>query len=79
VELARDPSTGGVIPPHAIRTGDICRLQPLLSGSAKKRDLTEASKNAVEGVVSRVKEGSITLALRADEEVPFDFESRCWL
>ena len=79
VEVERDASTGGVIPPHAIRTGDICRLQPLLSGSAKKKDVTEAQKVAVEGVVSRVKEGSITLSLRNDEEIPFSFETRCWL
>ena len=79
LELERDGSTGGTIPPHAIRSGDICRLQPLLSGSAKKKDLKEASKNAVEGVVSRVKEGSITLALRNEEEVPFGNDVRCWL
>lgn len=79
MELEKDLSTGGAIPPHAIRTGDVCRLQPLLSGSAKKKDLTEASKNAVEGVISRVKEGSITLSLRTDEQIPFGFETRCWL
>jgi hypothetical protein len=67
------------MPPHAIRTGDICRLQPLLSGSAKKKDLTEATLHAVEGVISRVKENSITLSLRIDEQIPFGFESRCWL
>lgn len=67
------------MPPHAIRTGDIGRLQPLLSGSAKKRDVTEAKRLAVEGVVSRVKEGSITISLRNDEEIPFSFETRCWL
>jgi len=80
VELARDPSVGGgAIPPHAIRTGDICRLQPLLSGSAKKKELAEARQNSVQGVVFRVKESSVTLALRNDEEIPFGFESRCWL
>lgn len=79
VELERDSSTGGILPVHAIRTGDICRLQPLLSRSAKKKDLAEASKTAVEGVISRVKEGSITLSLRTDEEIPFGFETRCWL
>jgi hypothetical protein len=67
------------MPPHAIRTGDICRLQPLLSGSAKKKDITEASKNAIEGVISRVKESSITLSLRTDEQIPFAFETRCWV
>jgi DNA polymerase alpha-associated DNA helicase A len=79
VELERDSSTGGTLPSHAIRTGDICRLQPLLSGSAKKKDLTESSKAAVEGVISRVRESSITLSLRTDEEIPFAFETRCWL
>jgi hypothetical protein len=79
VELERDASTGGVLPPHAIRTGDICRLQPLLSGSAKKKEVSEVRKMAVEGVVSRVKEGSITLSLRTEDEIPFSFETRCWL
>jgi hypothetical protein len=80
VELGRDSSVGGgPIPPHAIRTGDICRLQPLLSGSAKKKDLAEARQTSIEGVISRVREGSITLALRNEEEIPFPFETRCWL
>jgi hypothetical protein len=47
--------------------------------SVKKKDLAEAGKTAVEGVISRVKEGSITLSLRTDEEIPFAFETRCWL
>jgi DNA polymerase alpha-associated DNA helicase A len=50
-----------------------------LSGSAKKKDIVEAKNVAVEGVVSRVKEGSVTLSLRNDEEIPFSFETRCWL
>ena len=80
LELARHPSVGGGgIPPPAIRAGDICRLQPLLSGSAKKKELAEARQNSVEGVISRVKESGVTLALRNDEEIPFGFESRCWL
>ena len=67
------------MPPHAIRTGDICRLQTQLSGSSKKKDLVDASRNAVEGVISRVKENIITLSLRIDVEIPFGSESRCWL
>jgi hypothetical protein len=67
------------MPSHSMRTGDICRLQPLLPGSSKKKNLAEANKAAVEGVISRVKENSITLALRNDEEIPFGFETRCWL
>ena len=46
---------------------------------ALKKDLTEASQTAVEGVISRVKENSITLSLRTDEQIPFGFETRCWL
>jgi hypothetical protein len=79
LDLERDASTGGVMPPHAIRTGDICRLQPQLSGSSKKKDLAEAAKTAVEGVISRVKDNSITLSLRTDEEIPFGLEQRCWM
>ena len=79
VELERDLSTGGIIPPHSIRTGDVCRLQQQLSASAKKKDVADATKNAVEGVIARVKENSITLSLRNDEEIPFALEARCWL
>jgi hypothetical protein len=67
------------MPSHLMRTGDICRLQPLLSGSSKKKALVEAGKTAVEGVISRVKENSITLSLRNDEEISFGFETRFWL
>ena len=45
----------------------------------KKKELAEARQNSVEGVISRVKESGVTLALRNDEEIPFGFESRCWL
>ena len=79
VDVERDVSTGGLLPLHSIRTGDICRLQPLVSGSAKKKEVNEVSKMTVEGVVSRVRENCITIALRVDEEIPFSFDTRCWL
>ncbi|BFZ58095.1 hypothetical protein PYCC9005_005153 [Savitreella phatthalungensis] len=55
----------------AMRTGDLVRLQPQLAGSANKIELAAASKDGVDGVVTRVSDDKITLTLdREDDDVP---------
>lgn len=54
-----------------MRSGDIVRIEDQPAGSAKKAVMTEAKKNGVEGVVSKVTEEKLTVALtHEDGEVP---------
>jgi DNA polymerase alpha-associated DNA helicase A len=62
---------------HGIRTGDIVRVQSMTGGSAKKKEKSEASKEGVEGVVSKVGEGRVSVALdKEDVEIP---TGRLWM
>lgn len=48
---------------HGIRTGDIVRISEMVSGSARKKVKTDAEESGVEGVVVRVQENRLTVAL----------------
>jgi DNA polymerase alpha-associated DNA helicase A len=62
---------------HGIRTGDIVRVQSMTSGSAKKKEKNEAAKEGAEGVVSKVGEGKVSVALDKDDvEIP---TGRLWM
>ena len=66
-----------LLPEHGIRTGDIVLLQAMTSGSAKKKEKNEATKDGAEGVVSKIGESSISVALdREDADVP---NGRLWM
>jgi DNA polymerase alpha-associated DNA helicase A len=66
-----------LLPEHGIRTGDIVRVQTMTGGSAKKKEKTEAAKDGVEGVVSKVGQSSICVAL--DKEDPDIPNGRLWM
>lgn len=69
LELGLDPAiasaeTGGSdLPQHAIRTGDIVRLSEQPSGAAKKKVMTEMRRKGAEGVVTKVGERAVWVAL----------------
>jgi DNA polymerase alpha-associated DNA helicase A len=66
-----------LLPEHGIRTGDIVRVQTVTSGSAKKKEKSEVKKEGVEGVVSKVGESRVCVALdKEDVEVP---SGRLWM
>ena len=85
VELALDTavtSTSTDLPEHGIRTGDIVRLSEQPKGSAKKKDVESLRSKGVEGVVTRVGERAVWVAIGKqgidsdDEEVP---DGKLWL
>ncbi|KAL7266393.1 hypothetical protein RUND412_011062 [Rhizina undulata] len=51
------------LPAHGIRSGDIVRIEEQPSGSAKKKEKAELKEKGVEGVVHRVLEGKIVVAV----------------
>ncbi|RMD39985.1 hypothetical protein DV735_g5144, partial [Chaetothyriales sp. CBS 134920] len=68
IELALDPAvipkgSAGDLPEHAIRTGDIVRVGPKPSDGARKKDRSETEAKGVEGVVVKVRERALQVAL----------------
>lgn len=86
VELALDSAvTGGKdgdgrLPEHDIRAGDIVRVGDLPAGGARKKEHEELKAKGVEGVVTRIGERAVWVALgkdgREEEEVS---SGRLWL
>lgn len=87
VELGLDSAvinkdSKGELPEHGIRTGDIVRLGEMPKGTAKKKEVNELKGKGVEGVVTRVGERAVWVALGKEggsddvEAVP---DGKLWL
>lgn len=91
VELGSDPAvvskgSKGELPEHGVRSGDIVRVGEMPKGTAKKKEVNELKGKGVEGVVVRVGERAVWVALGKDsgnasasegvEEVP---DGKLWL
>ncbi|KAJ9614375.1 hypothetical protein H2200_002511 [Cladophialophora chaetospira] len=87
-ELGLDPAvvykdSKGELPEHGIRTGDIVRVGEMPKGTAKKKEVNELKGKGVEGVVTRVGQRAVWVALGKDgsgnddvEEIP---DGKLWL
>ncbi|KAI5776532.1 hypothetical protein EDC01DRAFT_451991 [Geopyxis carbonaria] len=53
----------GVFPAHGLRSGDVVRIAEQPGGSAKKKEKADMKDQGVEGVVHRVSEGKLTIAV----------------
>lgn len=76
--------SGGVLPGHGIRAGDIVRVGEQPKGGARKKEVGEMKGKAVEGVVTRVGERAVWVAVGKegdrDEEGEGEVgEGRLWL
>lgn len=71
LELEPDASlsSDAKLPAHGLRTGDIVRVAEQPSGAAKKREKAELEGKGVEGVVHRVLEGRLVVAVGDDAGV----------
>lgn len=77
VELAPDSATGGELPEHGIRTGDIVVVAEQPAGSAKKREVRELEERGCRGVVTRVGRAAVWVALDGEgDDVP---AKRLWI
>lgn len=77
-------SSGGGLPEHGIRTGDIVRVGEQPKGGAKKKEVGEMKGKGMEGVVTRVGERAVWVALGKDGDRDDDGdgelgEGRLWL
>jgi DNA polymerase alpha-associated DNA helicase A len=72
LELSLDPavrsSTDEDLPQHGIRTGDIVRVGEQPKGGAKKRDVEMLKSKGAEGVVTRVGQRAVWVAVGKDDD-----------
>ncbi|CAK4032268.1 DNA helicase [Lecanosticta acicola] len=70
-------STGGELPEHGLRVGDICGVAEQPKGAERKKEREGMEKRGVEGVVTRTNKTSVTVALdREDADIP---NGKLWL
>ncbi|KAI9813459.1 MAG: hypothetical protein M1827_004134 [Pycnora praestabilis] len=72
VDLELDPAvSSGELPEHGIRTGDIVSVQEQPAGSAKKKEKTDLKSRGIEGVVTKIADRHLAVALsKEDDDVP---------
>lgn len=81
LELEQDHAIGkaGEIGEHGIRVGDIVRVAEQPKGSERKKDKVGLNERGVEGVVVRVGQKGVQVALEKDEEDADGLGGRLWV
>lgn len=81
LELEQDHAIGnrGEIGEHGIRVGDIVRVGEQPKGAEKKKEKAGLERKSLEGVVVRVGQKSVQVALDRDEEVVDALGGRLWV
>lgn len=75
----------GGLPEHGIRTGDIVSIAEQVAGSAKKKEMKDVERRGVKGVVTRVGQRAVWVAVDAeregmkDEDEGIDWGKRVWI
>ncbi|KAJ3818720.1 P-loop containing nucleoside triphosphate hydrolase protein [Lentinula raphanica] len=78
VELERPSAyhTNPIFPPHSLRTGDIARIEPNANPKSKKPSSTDIKDAAVEGVIYKVSDTRIVLAVDSEHDLNLPERSR---
>ncbi|KAI1390223.1 DNA helicase [Hypoxylon trugodes] len=79
LELGPDSATGGELPEHGLRTGDIVLVSEQPAGSAKKREVKDLERKGAKGVVIKVKRETVAVAVDEDKEDAASFGGRVWM
>lgn len=58
----------GKLPPHGVRQGDIVRIEVQPAGSATRKEKSDIKAAGVEGVVHRIFETKISVAITGDDD-----------
>ena len=68
LELGLDPAVGsGELPEHGLRVGDICAVAEQPKGAERKKEREGMEKRGAEGVVTKVQNEAVTVALDKEE------------
>ncbi|KAG9070124.1 hypothetical protein KI688_009456 [Linnemannia hyalina] len=84
LELSNATSTSPILPPHRLRVGDIVALEEHGTGS-KAKPMKATWKPKLDGVIFRVTETTIVVAIKSrkegenEEEIPKEVQERCRL
>lgn len=84
LELSNATSTSPALPAHKLRVGDIVALEEHGTGS-KGKPMKATWKPKLEGVIFRITETTIVVAIQSrkegenDEEIPKEVQERCRL
>lgn len=84
LELSNATSTSPTLPPHRLRVGDIVALEEHGTGS-KAKPMKATWKPKLDGVIFRVTETTIVVAIKSrkegenEEEIPKEVQERCRL
>ena len=82
LELEPDSAIGSnkvVLSEHGIRVGDIVRVGEQPKGSERKKEKTTMEKRGVEGVVIRVKQKGLNVALGKEDDELNGLGGRIWV
>ena len=81
IEFGPDPATttgAGELPEHGIRTGDIVLVSEQHSGSANKKEVKDLEAKGSRGVVTRVSQHAVYVALDFDDDDNVASMKRIW-
>lgn len=81
LELEQDHAIGnaGEIGENGIRAGDIVRVGEQPKGNEKKKDKSNMETNGLEGVVVRVNQRGVHVALGKEDDDMLGFGGRLWV
>ena len=79
LELEQDNAIGGQIGQHDIRVGDIVRVAAQPKGNERKKEKAEIEGKGVEGVVIRIGQKGIQVALGKEDDEQDVWGSRVWV
>ncbi|GKT75649.1 DNA-binding protein smubp-2 [Colletotrichum tofieldiae] len=79
LELGADPAVSSELPEHGLRPGDIVLVSEQPAGNAKKKEVKELESKGARGVVTRVRNETIGVAVEEGKGEEREFGGRVWL
>ncbi|KAF9879902.1 hypothetical protein CkaCkLH20_02713 [Colletotrichum karsti] len=79
IELNPDPAVSSELPEHGLRPGDIVLVAEQPAGNAKKREVKELESKGARGVVTRVRNESVGVAVDEGKGEEREFNGRVWI
>ncbi|KAL0938988.1 uncharacterized protein CTRU02_205598 [Colletotrichum truncatum] len=79
LELNPDPAVSSELPEHGLRPGDIVLVAEQPTGNAKKREVKELESKGARGVITRVRNESVGVAVDEGKGEEREFNGRVWI
>ncbi|WQF77904.1 Putative AAA+ ATPase domain, helicase SMUBP-2/Hcs1, Helicase superfamily 1/2, ATP-binding protein [Colletotrichum destructivum] len=79
LELGPDPAVSSELPDHGLRPGDIVLVSEQPTGNAKKKEVKELESKGARGVVTRVRNETVGVAVDEGKGEEREFGGRVWI